>query len=328
MKLLIKFTLLVLVLSGCVPLASPSQKTVSTQVAYQDFGYYLTWSPDDNLLVVTTNTGLYVYNTKSYTQFAAFDKLSGSVAAFGQQYLAAINQDGLYLWALKDYKLLFQKNAEDKTTFQSLAISPDEKILATGEQNQIRLWSIPEGKALATLDSVGLVYDIKFQDNDKLIATSPFFGKVQVWDIPNQKMIRSFGFPKPVGSLRLSTDGKEVIVDYGLTGFELWNVETGKLQHNYGDIVSATGWQSLSGNNQYVVVWGYASDGKNSGLSVWDMSLHIHLQEFTTPFVNGDGWRCGALNSDGTVLAASNNEGYINFYDVESGKELGKIYLP
>jgi len=44
--------------------------------------------------------------------------------------------------------------------------------------------------------------------------------------------------------------------------------------------------------------------------------------------VNGDGWRSGALNSDGTILAASNNEGYIYFYDLKSGETIGKIYLP
>ena len=317
-----------LILSACAPKASPAQTTQGTPVAYQDFGYYLTWSPDDNLLAVTSNTGLYVYDTKSHAQLAAFDKLGGSTAAFSQHYISAVNQDGMYVWELKDYKLLFQQKAENKTTFQSLAISPDEKILATGEQNQIRLWGIPDGSLIATLNNIGFVTDVKFKDNDTLIAASPYLGKVQEWDIKNQTMRRSFEFPKPVLSLRLSEDAKELIVDYGNTGFELWNVDAGKIQQNYGDIASATGWQRLSRNKQYVVVWGYAFDEKNSGMSVWDMSIHMHVQEFTTPFVRGDGWRCGALNSDGSILAASNNEGYIKFYDVASGEELGRIYLP
>src|SRR5581483_9340488 len=261
MKLLSKFVAFALFFSACAPLMmSPSPSATSIQAAYQDFGYYLTWSPDDDLITVATNTGLYVYDTRSYTQLAAFVRRSGSIVAFSQQYIAAVNGDGMYLWGLKDYKLLFEKSAEDKTTFQSLAISPNEKILATGEQNQIRLWSVPDGRLIASLTGIGFVSDVKFRDNNILIAASPFFGKVQEWDVQNRTMTRSFEFPKSVISLHLSEDAKEVIVDYGLTGFELWNVDSGKLLHNYGDIVSAPGWQGLSGNNQYVVVWGYAFD--------------------------------------------------------------------
>ena len=140
--------------------------------------------------------------------------------------------------------------------------------------------------------------------------------------------MRTFNFSKPVIYLQVSPDGRLVLVDYGLIGFQLWDVGTGKLKQNYGDIVSASGWQRLSTDNHYAVAWGYASDGENSGMSVWDLNIHLHIREFTTPFVNGDGWRCGALNSDGSILAASNNEGYIYFYKVENGKKTGEIFLP
>ena len=329
MKLLVSLSLFVFILASCTFTSTKPEAAVTPgQYQYQDFAYDLVWSPDDNLLAATTNTGLYVYDAKTYSQLAVLDNIGGSTVAFGKEYLAAINNHGLQVWTLKDFKILFHVEQDPNNGFQSLAISPDEKTLAAANQNQVRLWSIPDGKMIATLNNVSLASDMKFGDGDGLIIASPYFGKIQEWDIKSQKMIHSFEFPKPVVSLRLSADGKEVIVDYGLTGFELWNVDAGKLQQNYGDIVSASGWQRLSGDNHYVVVWGYAFDGKNSGLSVWDMQVHVHLQEFTTPFVNGDGWRCGALNSDGSILAASNNEGYINFYDVGSGKELGKIYLP
>jgi WD40 repeat protein len=117
-------------------------------------------------------------------------------------------------------------------------------------------------------------------------------------------------------------------VDYGTPGFELWNVDSGKMQHTYGDIVSASGWQRFSGDNRYVVVWGYGTNTNDSGMSVWDLSTHAQVSEFSTPLVNGDGWRCGALNSNGSVLAASNNEGYIYFYNMKSGGKVGEIFLP
>jgi WD40 repeat protein len=127
--------------------------------------------------------------------------------------------------------------------------------------------------------------------------------------------------------LNLSQDGKLVVVDYGDNGFETWNVDTGRLKHGYADIIGGPGWNNLSGNYQTVAVWGYGI-GEESGLSVWNLSMHKKVSEFSVPYVNGDGWRYGALNSDGTVLAASSNEGYVYFYDLKSGKKIGEIFLP
>ncbi len=118
-----------------------------------------------------------------------------------------------------------------------------------------------------------------------------------------------------------------VVVDYGDYGFETWNVEVGELDHEYPDIIGAPGWNNLSSDAQTVVVWGYGV-GEESGLSVWNLSTYKKIFELSIPMVKGDGWRCGALNSNGTVLAASNNEGYVYFYDLESGKKIGEIFLP
>jgi hypothetical protein len=63
-------------------------------------------------------------------------------------------------------------------------------------------------------------------------------------------------------------------------------------------------------------------------MGVWNLVEDKRLDEFSTSFVNGDGWRCGVLNSDGSVLAASDSAGYIYFYNTASGKELRKLYLP
>ena len=330
MKNLIKLVLCLFLLSACGPLIPLTPEAVLTPgtYEYQDFAYYMTFSPDDSLLAVTTLTGSYVYDTKTYKQLAAFKKARGATIIFGEQYMAAITSYELFVWDLKNYKLLFEKNTEEPILFQSLAISPDDKVLVTSEQDQMRIWSLPEGKLMGTIPGKSFMTDMAFKSNSRLIVADAYLGVIQEWDIRTQKKMREININIPVIRFNLSDDGQVAIVDYGNTGFELWNVDTGKIQHNYADIVSASGWQGLSGNNQYVVVWGYAFDGTNSGMSVWDLNSHVHIQEFTTPYVNGDGWRCGALNSGGSILAASNNEGYIYFYDLNSGEKINEIFLP
>src|SRR5689334_19230963 len=128
MKSLLRISLLVLIISACAP------EVTKTQTELQDFGYELSWSPGDTVLAVTTQTGLYVYDTHTFKQVAAMPGFSGSTATFSKDYMAAINGDGLYVWGLKDYSLLFQeKTSGDKIRFQSIAVSPDRKWLATGE---------------------------------------------------------------------------------------------------------------------------------------------------------------------------------------------------
>jgi WD40 repeat protein len=335
MKTLIKLSLFVFFISACGPLTQvpPEVQLEVATFEYQDFAYNLTFSPDEKLIAMTTLRGLYVYDIKTAKELAAFEKPGGSAIIFSKKYLAAITNEGLFVWDLKDYKLLFEHAAEQPVTFQSIAIAPDDSVIVTGEAGQMRVWSLPGGKLLNTIDvsEVGggsFISDIVFKDNNRIIVADTYFGVIQEWDIQTQKKLKVVSIEEPVIRFHLSKDAKLAIVDYGNTGFELWNVDTGKIQHGYGDIVSASGWQGFSGNGQYVVVWGYSFDSTTSGMSVWDLKAHTNLQEFKTSFVNGDGWRCGTLNSDGSILAASNNEGYIYFYDTKSGEKLGEIFLP
>jgi len=330
-KILLKsFLLFVFLISACGPLVSATPQSALTPgtYKYQDFAYYMTFSPDDTLLAVTTLTGLYVYNVKTHEQLAGFEKPSGSTITISKKYMAAITNDGLFVWDLKDYKLLFEQNTEEPVAFQGLAISSDDKFLITGEKDQMRIWSLPDGKLMTSIPSGSFMSDMAFKSNGSLIVADANLGIIQEWDIQTRKKIRQIDVGTPVVRFNLSDDGQIVIVDYGNSGFELWDINTGRLKHVYRDIVGAPGWNNLSGNNRSVVVWGYNLNTNDSGLSVWDLSVHTQLFEFTTPMVNGDGWRCGALNSDGLILAVSNNEGYIYFYNMKNGEKTGEIFLP
>jgi WD40 repeat protein len=327
MKVLTQLFLLLLIASACTPLAQSSAVPIPTLEERQDFGYVLSWSADDKLLSVTTNTGLYVYDTNTLKQVAAFPDLSGSTAEFSSEYMTAINQAGMHVWDRKDFQLLFQEKANDPIQFQSVAISPDNKRLVTGEQKQFRVWELPKGNLIATIPIDGFVSNLAFTGQNTLIVIEQYKARVEEWDLQTMKKVRSFEIPRDVLFFTLSEDGKIMLVDYGESGVELWNVETGKPEHYYRQMQGASGWTRLSGDNRLAIVWGYAIDGNHSGMGVWDLGKDQRLYEFSTSFVNGDGWRSGALNSDGTILAASNNEGYIYFYDLKDGKKIGEIHL-
>ncbi len=328
MKVLARLFLFVLIVSACNPIPAANVVSPPTVEERQDFGYFLSWSPGDQLLSVTANTGLYVYDANTLKQVAAFPGLGGATVALSNEYMSAINHDGMYVWDRKDFRPLFQEKATDPIQFQSVAISPDNKTLVSGEQKQFRVWDPPNGNLIATVPIDGLVSNLAFTDHNTLIVIERYKALVEEWDLQTMKKVRSLKIPQDVLFFTLSEDGKTMLVDYGESGVEKWNVETGEAEHYYRQLQGASGWTRLSGDNRLAIVWGYAVDGDHSGMGVWDLAKDQRLYEFSTPFVNGDGWRSGALNSDGTILAASNNEGYIYFYDLKSGEKTGEIFLP
>ena len=284
----------------------------------QYFSDWLVWSPDNQYLAVRTSTTLEVYDAKTYQFDSAY--ASGGAIAFGRQHMAEVGE-AVYVWGNEFLRT-------DKSDYSSIAFSPDDdKLFATGENGRFRIWNLRQGKVIAEIPVDGYVSDLAFSSSNTLVVILQTSDMIQTWDVDSGKLITSFQIPRDVVDFTLSRDGKVVLVDYGVAGFELWDISAGEKLRQFPDAVGAIGFNSLSDDHQRVVVWGYNVDLHNSGLSVWDLSTGKRIKEFITPIVNGDGWRAGALNSDGSVLAASNNEGYVYFYDVNSGKELGKIHL-
>src|SRR5215213_4309758 len=95
MKFLAKLSLLVLILSACAPVAStnPNRLPKTLLRELQDYSYQMVWAPDDSMIALTTNTGLYIYDTKTYKQLAAFDGIGGATAAFSKKYLAVVTHE-------------------------------------------------------------------------------------------------------------------------------------------------------------------------------------------------------------------------------------------
>lgn len=331
MKNFVKISLFVFLLAACGPLVPIAPEAVSQPQVneYQDYAYDVVWSQDDSMVALTTGTGLYVHDTKTFEKLFSFDQ-NGYTVVFGKKYMAFINWQGLFVYDLNGFKLLFHEEPKAGRMFGNIAISPNDQLLAAGEQDRLRIWSLPGMKVTQTISTEDQVFwsHVVFNGNSRLAVVNTYYGTAQEWDVSSGELIHEFGFDKPAVYTRLSRNGQLVLVDYGLTGFQLWDVAAGKLKQNYGDIVSASGFQNLSGDNRYAAVWGYALGAEGSGMSVWDLEVHLHIQEFTTPFVNGDGWRYGALNSDGSMLAAGDNQGYVYFYNVKTGEKTGEFFLP
>ncbi len=110
--------------------------------------------------------------------------------------------------------------------------SPDGKILATGFGNDVRLWSVPDLKPLATLRShTWTVNDLAFSRDGTLLASIGRNGDIRLWDVNSGHLKLSFSVRSSGNGLQaasFSADGRTLASGSGGPP-ELWNVASGRV---------------------------------------------------------------------------------------------------
>lgn len=127
------------------------------------------------------------------------------------------------------------KTRKNRTTFHhdqqvtSVAVSPDEKLVATGARdNLVRLFDAQTGTLRTTLAGHGqgtiflpsAVYSLSFSPDGQWLVSGGHDGKVVVWDVANAKERSHAKIPGPpiVSSVAFSPDGKSVAASFENAG--------------------------------------------------------------------------------------------------------------
>ncbi|OLP20168.1 hypothetical protein BST81_01675 [Leptolyngbya sp. 'hensonii'] len=120
----------------------------------------------------------------------------------------------------------------------ALAISPDEKILASASLDQtIRLWNLKTGHLQAILQA-GRVTCLVFSPNGHLLAASSRYriwpdgtlsqGGVQLWDVKDHRLRQTIG-TDVYHTLAFSPQGQ--VLAAGSAKAHLWDLQSGHLRH-------------------------------------------------------------------------------------------------
>lgn len=255
--------------------------------------------------------------------YREFRKLPIDVIAFlkkSNNQKVAANQSTQIL-----HKNLFLLNtiSSDKNKVLSLAISPDNKMIVTGEDvngniNNIKLWDVMTGRQITSLSGhLQNVNKVVISDDGKTLVSASDDTTIKVWNLINNKLVYTLdGHTDAVHGLAISTDGKTLVSASDDTTIKVWNLITGQLI------------STLSGHNDWirsVDIHGtiLASASFDKTLKLWHIdqqntqeNTQETLATSTQTFINV------AFSPDGKILAGVSRDRTIKLWEITTGKQI------
>ncbi|MEM7580031.1 MAG: WD40 repeat domain-containing protein [Cyanobacteria bacterium P01_A01_bin.80] len=190
--------------------------------------YSITFSPNGKLILTGDRSGKVKIWSLNGKQLRSIDAHLGnvvSIAVNGNRKIIASRSFGdkqIKLWNLNTGKLIISLNAGAVGGVNSLAISPDGKLLAgyfipdsngnVYSEGKVRIWRLDTGKIVNDLDvNMTRPHAVSFSPDSKTLAIGGFSDNIQIWDIPTAKKINSLPSPHHTYSLTFSPDGKNLV---------------------------------------------------------------------------------------------------------------------
>ncbi len=200
----------------------------------------ITFSPDGRLLAYGSINGptggiLRLWRVEDGELVFESSDFEGSVASVSFSpdgaTLATASRDGLVrLWHTDDWSLGEMVGWFPYQPVTSLALSPDESILAVASDHYIRLWSVPDGGYLSRLEKHIGVNSLAFSPDGTLLASGGATGLINVWQMPDGALRYALRDTKhAVYSVSFSPDGALLAAGGTKGQVFFWNVATGSL---------------------------------------------------------------------------------------------------
>ncbi|QLE57136.1 NB-ARC domain-containing protein [Nostoc sp. TCL26-01] len=228
-----------------------------------------------------------------------------------QAYLQGVNLAGVNFQNTTFDQSVFAKSL--KSIF-SLALSPDGKLLATGDMDgQIHLWQVADGKNLLMFKGhKNWVWTVAFSPDGQILASGGHDGLVKLWNTQTGDCLKILDqHTGIVYSVTFSPDGQTLASGSVDTSIRLWDVRLGKCL------------KVLHGHNSGVWSVSFSPDGSilasgsdDCDIRLWDVSEGICIKKLLG---HDSSVLSVCFSPDSKTLASSSSDNSIRLWDVSKG---------
>jgi WD40 repeat protein len=195
-----------------------------------------------------------------YSQSGTVLYSASSTSLWSDQFVNTISK-----WDIAVGKIIITKTQRGLIEINSIALSPNGKLLASGSGSgtvnsswgDVILWDMTNGTIIRTIEGDGeLIYDVAFSPDGKILASVDYYGSLCLWEVETGKLLNSFSIKDGIingeTKITFSIDGKEIItVTSGL--LTIWDF-TGELSKKQIVIPREMNQFAFSDDKRYVAI--------------------------------------------------------------------------
>lgn len=242
-------------------------------------------------------------------------------SASGQILVAGIVDGDICLWHAVDGQLHHTFRGPGNRASYPLAISQDEKLLASsGLDHALRVWSVESGERLFTIQGhTDNLYGMTFSEDGQLLASSSFDGTVRVWDLQNGHPLHTLReHADAVNALAFTPDGAILAGGGGERLICLWDLRNGQVIRTLPGHAREIECLAFSAGGELLV-----SGAHDGTISLWDVARGQQVRTFQghTQIV-----RTVALHADGHLLASGGADRLVRLWELHSGQLLHTLF--
>jgi WD40 repeat protein len=212
-----------------------------------------------------------------------------------------------------------------QTYIESMAVSPDGRLIASGSVADVRLWDAARGLEVRRLTGLeGNMGGLAFSADGKLLVTGSYGGTIRFSDTATGKEVRRFKAPgRWISRLALSADGRRLAVwcQEKASALLVYDAVTGKELRRLTLPASPTPTLyglSFSPDNKRLA----AASGTDLSVRLWDAATGNPLAPLDK---HGGGLTCLAFSADGRSRAVGCIDRTLTIWELATGRVRQKM---